>query len=64
MPIDSQELARRLAEADRMRVLLRKTTNELAALGREILEKRRQLKKINDQPERSDGRFARDLSSS
>ena len=64
MAIDSQELGRRLAEADRMRVLLRKTTNELAALGREILKKRRQLEESNDQPERSDGRSARDLSRS
>ena len=47
MPIDSQELARRLAEADRMRLLLRQTTNELAVLGQEILKNRQRVKEGN-----------------
>lgn len=64
MTMDSHEFARRLAEADRQRRLLRATTNELAVLGREIMEKRRQLKKDNDQPERSDSRSNRDPSRS
>ena len=40
MNINPQELARRLAEADRRRVALRRATLELAALGRQLLEQR------------------------
>jgi hypothetical protein len=49
MPIDSKELAERLAEADRTRVTLRKATLELVALGREILKQR-------ERPETENGR--------
>jgi len=38
--INPQELARRLAEADRRRVALRRATLELAAMGRQLLEQR------------------------
>ena len=40
MNISPQELAQRLAEADRRRVALRRATLELAAMGRQRLELR------------------------
>ena len=48
MPIDSKELPERLAQADRTRLILRKATLELAALGREILKQRKQFETEND----------------
>ena len=40
MNISPQELAQRLAEADRRLVALRRATLELAALGRQLLAQR------------------------
>ena len=40
MNISPQELAQRLAEADRSPVALRRATLELAAMGRQLLEQR------------------------
>jgi hypothetical protein len=54
VPIDATELAKRLAEADRTRVTLRKATLELVALGREILKQRERLETENGR-NRSDG---------
>ena len=53
MNISPQELAQRLAEADRRRVALRRATLELAALGRQLLEQRRKRKSDDHRSERS-----------
>jgi hypothetical protein len=39
-----EELTRRLSEADRRRVALRRATLELMALGRQVLKERREEK--------------------
>ena len=64
MPIDSQELDRRLAEADRARLALRRATVELGAMGEEILKKWKQRKQDYDRSERSDSGVVGDVSSS
>jgi len=54
MPISSEELTRRLAEADRRRVALRKATRELTELGRQIRKERSKLNRnVSDRPKRS-----------
>ena len=57
--INPQELARRLAEADRRRVALRRATLELAALGRQLLEQRSKRESDDNRSKRSRRRSAR-----
>lgn len=51
--ISPQELAQRLAEADRRRVALRRATLELAALGRQLLDQRSKRENDDNRSERS-----------
>ena len=54
MPISSEDLSRRLAEADRQLTTLRRATRELRALGEQILKDRPKLKTdAVDRPKRS-----------
>ena len=54
MPITSEELTRRLAEADRQRLTLRKASRELGELGKRILKERsKRENNVVDRPERS-----------
>ena len=62
MNINPQELARRLAEADRRRVAMRRATLELAALGRQLLEQRSKRESDAHRSKRSRRRSARRLS--
>ena len=62
MNINPQELARRLAEADRRRVALRRATLELAALGRQLLAQRSKRESDDNRSERSRRGSARRLS--
>ena len=52
MNISPQELAQRLAEADRSRVALRRATLELAAMGRQLLEQRSKRESDDNRSER------------
>ena len=60
--ISPQELARRLAEADRHRVALRRATLELAAMGRQLLAQRTERESDDHRSERSRRGSARRLS--
>ena len=60
--ISPQELAQRLAEADRRRVALRRATLELAALGRQLLAQRSKRESDDHRSERSRRGSARRLS--
>jgi len=62
MNISPQELAQRLAEADRSRVALRRATLELAAMGRQLLEQRSKRESDVHRSERSRRGSARRLS--
>ena len=54
MPISSEDLSRRLAEADRQLTILRRATRELRALGEQILKDRPKLETdAVDRPKRS-----------
>ena len=54
MPISSEELTHRLAEADRQRVTLRKASRDLSDLGKRILKERNKRENdVVDRPERS-----------
>lgn len=54
MPISPEDLTRRLAEADRQLITLRRATRELRALGEQILKDRAKLETdAVDRPKRS-----------
>jgi len=53
MIITPQELAQRLAEADRRRVALRRATLELVWMGRQLLEQRSKRESDDNRSERS-----------
>jgi hypothetical protein len=62
--IDERELTHRLAEADLARVALRKTTLELVAAGRSLLDERKKDETDDaDRPERSHRGIDRRVSS-
>jgi hypothetical protein len=63
--IDREELAQRLAEADRRRLALRKATVELAAVGKLLFKRPNKLESdVTDRSERSSRRPARRISGS
>ena len=53
MNITREELAQRLAEADRRRVALRRATLGLAVMGRQLVEQRSKCKSDDHRSERS-----------
>jgi hypothetical protein len=60
MFISSEEMTRRLAEADRRRLALRKASQELSAFGKQILKQRSKAPaNAIDRPKRSNRGTAR-----